>query len=277
MAGTYNTQDTGTPNPTNEMTQSFARDFDAIPRIPVGLSHLNIDCSHNIRIQAGASEITQESFLASLNAWGDTILYAAGMTFLVADSDLNYLQSGTFSTLEVGSWQNPKMQNSKQVNFTTPFDGQTPKVICWLTGVDMDNNKNWRCNTYATDIDANGFTVHIDSWGDTIMYSASMTWLAYPANQPNVDSGSFSTQDIRPWNKFQQLNSAPQNFTTGFDKVPNLAVAINSFDYDSSKDLLLLLSTPSESQTATGFTWQLDSWNDAIMYSAAASYFAWIW
>ncbi|KAL8732411.1 MAG: hypothetical protein Q9166_002811 [cf. Caloplaca sp. 2 TL-2023] len=275
-AGQFNTMElrpSNKPSPQNTKTALFWKKYPTAPRVPLGLTSLDIGSDRNIRITAGAANITQEKFTASLNAWGDTVLYGASLTYLEAGPGFEYLQTGNFSTTEVGRWQDHKPQNSKRINFAHPFQGQPPKVICWLTTVDMDSKYNWRIKTYATDVDTNGFTVHIDTWSDTIMYQAAMTWLAYPANQPNVTSGLFSTEDVRPWQKPQQENTATVNFGTKFSQTPKLAMALSGFDYDHTKNLRLRLSTSAVTEKA--MTWHLQSWSDSIMYRASASYFAW--
>ena len=247
--------------------------YPTAPRLPLGLTLLDIDANKNIRINASATDITPESFTASLNAWADTTLYAASLTYIEAGPAFDYLQTGTFNTQEVGAWENHAPQNSKRISFATAFQGQAPKIVCWLTSIDMDKNYGWRCRAYATDIDTAGFTVHIDTWANTIMYSAGMTWIAYPADQPNVASGSFSTNDIRSWTNPQPENSATLNFSRGFNKVPKLAMALDGLDYDQSTNLRVRLST--SAVTPTEMTWHLQSWADSKMYMASASYFAW--
>lgn len=276
-AGQFNTLELrpwNKPTLSNKQTKFFWKQYPSAPRVPLGLTSLDIGHEHNIRITAAAADITQEKFTCSLNAWGDTVLYSASLTYLEAGPSFEYLRTGTFSTTEVGKWQDHKPQNSKRINFARPFQGQQPpKVVCWLTTVDMDKDKNWRIKTYATDIDPRGFTVHIDSWDDTIMYQAAVTWLAYPADQPNVASGTFSTDDVRPANNPQQENTATVKFAKGFGKTPKLTMALSGFDYDCKKNLRLRLSN--SAVTPTGVTWHLQAWVDSIMYRASASYFAW--
>ena len=275
-AGQFNTMEVrpwNQPRLENTKTEYFWKKYPAPPRLPLGLTSLDVDCGHNIRINAGATDITQEKYTASLSAWADTILYSASLTYLELGPGFEYLQTGTFNTQEVGRWQDHAPKNSKRINFAQPFQGQPPNIICWLTTVDMDMGHNWRCKTYATDIDTNGFTVHIDTWADTIMYQAGMTWLAYPANQPNTASGSFSTEDVRPWQNPQLENTATVNFGKSFGKTPKLAMALSGFDYDHSKNLRLRLST--SSVTPSAMTWHLQAWADSVMYMACASYFAW--
>ncbi|KAL8748357.1 MAG: hypothetical protein Q9184_007362, partial [Pyrenodesmia sp. 2 TL-2023] len=193
-AGQFNTMElrpADKPSAVNKTTKRFWKQYPTAPRVPIGLTSLDIGHNQNIRIAATVANITREEFSTSLNAWADTVLYSASLTYIEAGPGFEYLQTGTFHTTEVGKWQDHKAQKSKRINFSQPFQGQPPKVILCLTSVDMNKDKNWRIKSYATDIDSKGFTVHIDSWADTIMYQAGLTWIAYPANQPNVASGTF--------------------------------------------------------------------------------------
>lgn len=260
------------PGSTNTMTKYLWKKYPAAPRLSLGLTALDIDCSHNIRIAAGASDIMQEKFTASLNAWADTVLYAASLTYFEVGPGFEYMQTGTFNTQKASPLQNHAQKNSKRITFAQTFQ-EAPTVICWLTAVDMDNQHNWRCRTYATDINTHGFKVHIDTWGDTIMYQAGMNWLAHPGNQPNVASGFLSTDDFRSWKNPQKDNTATVNFKPIFNKTPKLIMALSGFDYDHSKNMRLRLST--SSVTPTAMTWHLQAWADSIMYQASASYFAW--
>ncbi|KAI4255879.1 MAG: hypothetical protein L6R42_006513 [Xanthoria sp. 1 TBL-2021] len=275
-AGQFNTMElrpSNQPASVNTQTKYFWKQYPTAPRVPVGLTSLDIGHEHNIRLTATATDITQENFTSSLNAWSDTVLYGASLTYLEAGPGFEYLQTGTFSTTEVGKWQDHKSQNSKRINFAQPFQGEPPKVICWLTTVDMGKDKNWRIKSYVTDVDTKGFTAHIDSWDDTVMYQAAITWLAYPANQANVASGTFSTDDIRPANKPQSENSATVKFAKKFENTPKLAMALSGFDYGNNRNLRLRLST--SGVTAEAVTWHLQSWADSVMYRASAAYFAW--
>ncbi|RBQ74201.1 hypothetical protein FVER14953_08391 [Fusarium verticillioides] len=194
------------------------------------------------------------------------------MTFLEQSSRFSYIQTGVFNTQEIRPWNQPQLTQSKRINFATPFKAP-PKVITWLQSLDMDKNKNWRIKVYPTDIDNEGFIIHADSWSDSILYSAGVTWLAYPADQPGVASGKFSTEDIRPWNRPQAENSSVFSFSKAFNKTPKVIMALDSLDYDHNKNLRVRLST--SSVTSTGITWHLQSWWDSVMYMSGASFFAW--
>ncbi|UNI13346.1 hypothetical protein JDV02_000097 [Purpureocillium takamizusanense] len=274
-AGQFNTMEVrpwDKPQLDNDKVIYYQKKYDTVPELPVGLTSLDIGCAANIRIRALTSDATTEKFKASLQSWADTILYSASMTYLEKSSTFSYMQTGVYNTQETRPWNKPQLTQSKRINFATPFSSP-PKVITWLQALDMDKSKNWRIKVYPSDIDNTGFTIHADSWADSILYSAGVTWLAYPANQPGVTSGTFNTQDVRPWNQPQAENSGVFNFPTAFSKPPKIIMALNTLDYDHTRNLRLRLST--SSVTNTGITWHLQSWWDSIMYSSGASFFAW--
>ena len=276
-AGQFNTQEVrpwNQPRTTNATEKYFYEKYPSVPALPLGLTMLDIDAGANIRVSAVAQNITQEKFTASLNTWADTTLWSAGLTWLEASPRFTYLRTGTFHTGEIRPWNAPQLENKKRITFATPFkDAQPPKIVCFLNLLDIDRNTNWRVKAYASDIDANGFTIHVDTWADTILYSAGVTWLAYPADTPGVASGHFSTEDVRPWNKPQSENSATASFAKPFTGAPKVLMALDSLDYEHGKNLRLRLST--SAVTPKGVTWHLQSWWDSIMYRAGASYFAW--
>lgn len=275
-AGQFNTMEVrlwDKPTLTNQKEECFYEKYPSPPGLVLGLNWLDIDAGHNIRIKAEALHADQEKFTASLTSWSDTVLYSAGMTWLEIAPRFQFVQFGTFDTSEIRPWNEPRLQNSKRINFSTPFKDQPPKVVCFLKSLDMDKGKNWRVKTYVSDVTTEGFTIHIDSWADSVLYSASASWLAYPADQPGVTSGRFSTADVRPWDKPQQNNSSSVTFSRPFSKVPQVLMALDELDYEHGKNLRLRLSTSMVSET--GLQWHLQAWDDSVMYQSGASYFAW--
>lgn len=274
-AGQFNTMEIrpeDKPQLVNDKVKYYYKKYDSAPELPVGITSLDISKAANIRITATTSNATNETFTASLQSWSDTVLYSASMAYLEKSSAFNYTQTGVYNTHETRPWNKPQLTHSKRINFTTPFNAP-PKVVTWLQSLDMGKKKNWRIRVSATDIDKNGFTIHADSWADSILYSAGVTWLAYPADQTGVTSGSFSTQDVRSWENPRAENSGVKIFDTAFSGTPKVIMALDSLDYDHSKNLRVRLST--SLVTNTSMNWHLQSWWDSIMYSSGASFFAW--
>jgi hypothetical protein len=114
---------------------------------------------------------------------------------------------------------------------------------------------------------------HVDTWGDTTIYSAGVTWIAYPANLPGVISGSFNTSDVRPWDQPRADTSGTVTFPGGgFAGPPIVALALNVMDIRGGTNLRIVAST--SEITSSGLRWHLNTWGDTTLYSAAASYIA---
>jgi hypothetical protein len=274
-AGQFNTmevQPLAQPAKEHQKRKVLHQRYPSIPGLVVGLNWLDIDAGHNIRVKAQALSLDQEKFIANINVWSDTVLYSAGMTWLEIGPRFQFVQCGTFDTNGISLESQLQAQNSKTVTFSTPFHAP-PKVVCFLQSVDMGKGKNWRVRAYPSDITDKSFKINIDSWADTVLYHASASWIAYPAEQPGVASGRFSTGDIRPWDEVQKDNSSTVEFSQPFSKAPKVFMALDELDYDAAKNLRLRLSTSEISPT--GLRWHLQTWSDSVMYQAGASYFLW--
>ncbi|KAG0641499.1 hypothetical protein HOY80DRAFT_721599 [Tuber brumale] len=273
--GYWNTQDVrpwDRPQLETSNIITFAKPFVAPPRLPLGLNSLDIRNDTNIRVVATASEITKESFKARISTWGDTTLYSAGASWLeVSPSHLEY-QTGELSTQDDHPWNKPQLLTSRRINFDRPFV-TPPKVIVFLKELDMDKTKVCRVVAKVSGIDRNGFTIHIDTWRDSILYSATAGWIAYPEDRPYVFSGIAKTQDIRPWNKPQLKHSKKIDFGgLKFWKTPNIFMAISSLDFGNGANLRIKVEA--KDVTEAGLTWHIDSWGDSAFYSASASILA---
>ncbi|KAG0641495.1 hypothetical protein HOY80DRAFT_1021223 [Tuber brumale] len=273
--GSWNTQDVlprGKPLMEISKVITFAKPFVAPPRLPLGFNYLDISKDTNTRVVATASEITKESFKAGISVWSDTILHSAGASWLeVSPGHLEY-QNGEFSTKEDHPADKPQSETSRRINFDRSFT-TPPKVIVFLKEIDMDKTKNCRLRTWASGIDATGFTIHIDAWHDSILYSATAGWIAYPEDRPYVFSCIVNTQDVRPAGKLQLNNSRRINYGgLKFWKPPNIFMAICELDFEHKANLRIRVEA--KDVTETGLTWHIDSWADSIFYAASASILA---
>ncbi len=250
----------------------FPTTYSNPPKLAVGLNWLDVSNGANIRVNAFADNITACSGDVHINTWADTTLYSAGCTWFVAAANDPDFQVGQFCTTEDHPWQKPQLKTSRSIVFERAY-ASPPKVVVCLNQLDMVRGKNWRITATATDVTATGFTLHIDSWADTELYSATAAWIAYPSDKAGVVSGSYNTQDVRPWNKPQLANSGRVDFPRGaFQRAPTVFLAFNSMDIDASHNLRLKLGADSVSKD--GLNWHIDSWADTILYSAGASYIA---
>jgi len=212
--GSWITQDvrpSDKPQTVTARNITFGKPFPAPPRLPLGLSLLDLGKDAHIRVAASAEDITKEGFKISLNTWGDGVLYSAGASWLELSPNYLEYQTGEFSTEDDYPLDKPQLKTSRRINFARPYF-TPPKVIVFLKKLGMNKNRNWLIITKVSDIDANGFTIHINTWGDSILYRAVAGWIAYPEDRPYIFSGTANTQDVRPWDKPQLLNSKSIGF-----------------------------------------------------------------
>ena len=255
---------------TKEVT--FGKPFVAPPRLPLGFNELHLSRHANIRAIANAENITKEGFTASLNAGADGILFSAGACWLELAPGYPEYQNGEFSTEDDHPWDKPQMETSRRIYFTSPFI-TTPKVIVFLKQLHMDKNKGWRITTKVSDIDANGFNIHINTWADSILYSAVAGWIAYPEDRPYVFSCTAGTGDVRHWSEPQHLNSNSIGFCgVQFWRAPSVFMAIKSLDFSHKADLRIKVRA--KNVTPTGLTWHMKSWGDSIFTSGEVSILA---
>lgn len=178
-----------------------------------------------------------------------------------------------FSTLEDHPYNKPQEKTTKKITFARPYPS-TPQMVIWLNSVDLANDKNVRVRAFATDIASDGFTLHLDTWSDSRLYSAGASWIAFPANKEGVTSGNFSTSDVRDPSKPQLQNKKAIKYTDAkkFKAAPQVLAGINAIDIDRSSNVRI--SVTSDGITNSGFTWHIDAWSDSVLYSAGAAYLA---
>jgi hypothetical protein len=64
------------------------------------------------------------------------------------------------------------------VSFVTPFD-RKPDVVLNVTKLDCSNTTNTRYNVTAISVSRDGFTIKIDTWADSKIFSVGGTWIAH--------------------------------------------------------------------------------------------------
>ena len=251
--------------------QDFPQPFDVPPKLALGLNWLDVANVANIRVRAYADNITTKTADVHIDTWLDTTLYSGGCTWFTASASRNPdFQVGQFCTEDDHPSDKPQAQTQRRINFDRAY-AAPPKVVVWLSQLDMAHDKHWRVRATATDIDAKGFTIHLDTWDDTTLYSAAADWIAYPANKVGVVSGSYNTQDVRPLDQPQMTNAGRVDFPHGaLQDTPTVLIALNSLDIAHDHNLRLRLSADSVSKE--GMNWHIDSWFDTRVYSAGASY-----
>lgn len=271
--GVFQTTDVSRANYREKATKviAFTSPYSAPPGLPLGLTIVDIGKDEEVRVSCFVSKVANNSFEVNINGSAKTKLHWSACAWLeIGASDPDF-QFGRFSTLENCPWDTQAC-NKGWVGFSRPYD-TPPKVVVWLTAFDMGREKHWRLKAYASDITGTGFKIHIDTWDDTVLRSATASWVAYTAGRTGICSGSFSTTDMRSKDHPQRFNNGYSTFPTGaFTATPRIFMAISSIYI--SRDANMRLKVKASSLTAAGMMWHLDSWSDTILYTASASYIA---
>jgi hypothetical protein len=152
----------------SQSTLNFPRPFVDRPRLAHGIRELDVGNNANIRVTSRLQNVTESSADCQITSWGDTTLYSAAVDVLaLAPGDLDFLTGEHTRNLLT----DPDAPASVRINFERPFP-TPPNVVVFFNYIDLDRNRNWRLETTATDIDAEGFTLNIETWSNTIFYSA---------------------------------------------------------------------------------------------------------
>ncbi|KAG8980605.1 hypothetical protein FRB90_007603, partial [Tulasnella sp. 427] len=163
---------------------NFPHTYVDTPRISVGLNALDVKAGTEVRVTGFASDIDNRKFTTNVNTWADTTLWLGEINcFVMRPANLDFL-SGEFSATAV--------ETSGRIDFERPF-ATPPNVVVFLRQIDTGGGSCTCIKTYANDIDAKGFTIHVETWSDTKLRSGIAGWIAYPEDKENIFSGMAST------------------------------------------------------------------------------------
>ncbi|KAF4983329.1 hypothetical protein FZEAL_1236 [Fusarium zealandicum] len=262
--------DSGSSEP-DQMDMAFEPSYSEPPRVAVGLSWLDLDCSTDICIKATAEDVSPDYFTVGIAPGSGSNIYSAACSWLEA--------SATEPDIKMGQWDlasawaakgSPaKQKTSTSIRFDKRFDGgRPPLVMAWFTGLSLGKDSPWRVKTYASDISPFKFQLHIDAGTDTDLRDATVTWVAIPAGKEGITAGSFCTDDIPG-----AENAGPVDFSgAGFRAAPSVMMAICGLDFECGRNLRLRVSNSSLSKD--GMVWHLDSWLDSSFNTATGAYIA---
>ncbi|KAF9067482.1 hypothetical protein BDP27DRAFT_1328669 [Rhodocollybia butyracea] len=262
-----------TPTSDNRGTIKFTgAPLPAVPQILLGLNWFDMGHGLNFRIRSLVEQVTTASCTINLQSWADTVNYSSGVSWLKLPANNQDFQGGTFDTTDP-TRTTALGQVTHKINFAHAY-ASPPTVVVFLTSVDTEKGRNTRAKVYATDVQTDGFNVHVDSTSDTLLWNAGIAWFAYPTNKKGITSGTCSTSDVRSWEQASQLaNSRPVTFPDQtFDKAPRVFMAVNQLDIGYQTNARIHLS--SSNVTKTGMEWHIDAWGDTKMYLAGVSWIA---
>lgn len=174
---------------------------------------------------------------------------------------------GNFNTGEVHHWREHWRHTSKIVSFGRTYD-DPPALPVGINTMDIGNNANIRITAYPSNPGRDRFTINMDSWLETRIYSAGCAWLQIPRTDPNFQSGKYSTLDDHPHH--QTRTSRLITFPRAYSSPPTVVSMLASIDLHRNK--IWRVRTYVTNVTERNFIIHIDTWNDTILHAAAATW-----
>ncbi|KAI9451498.1 hypothetical protein BJY52DRAFT_1154502 [Lactarius psammicola] len=167
------------PSPPASVRIDFERPFVTPPKVVVFLNYIDLNKDHNWRLSSTASDIDVKGFTLSIKTWSDTILYAARVGWIAYPEDREHIFSKSINTTDVRPSNQPQQQQSSEIRFDTVEFWKKPSVFVALNSIDIDCKANLRINAYVDGVSTTRLVWHIDSWSNTVLYSAGATIIAF--------------------------------------------------------------------------------------------------
>ncbi|KAF8641294.1 hypothetical protein AX16_010073 [Volvariella volvacea WC 439] len=177
LTGEY-THTTSDPNSKKDVRINFGRPFVTPPKVVVFFNHIDLDKSKSWFLKTTATDIDAEGFTLSIDTWADTILYAATACWIAYPEDRKHTFSASVNTMDVRPWSQPQLLNSESISFGNVKFLEKPSVFLAFNQFDVGCQANFRLHACVDNVTTSGLTWHINSWDDTVLYSAGITIIA---------------------------------------------------------------------------------------------------
>ncbi|KAG9029167.1 hypothetical protein FRB95_005625 [Tulasnella sp. JGI-2019a] len=156
---------------------SFDKPFADPPKIVCWFNWIDVDNRSHCRIKTYAENITKTGFTLYITAWDGTALYEARTTWIAHPADRNNITSGSYDTKEVCREKAPQARYERDILFDRNFR-KAPLVLTALNMLDFDKGTPIKVKTLCTNVTERSMTWHLDTWNQTIRYSAGASYLA---------------------------------------------------------------------------------------------------
>lgn len=284
----WNYRDWKRGDPKNTARVNFDNECATIPSIAVGFVEFDVSTKVALRAKATAACLTVKGFNIQTETWDNSTLYSGGaLWFKIDDPKTSEFQTGTFDTAGYSSPNEPMAHHKQTVKFRRSFTSP-PEVVLWIRGFFIGPGLDCKLRVSAHNVTANSFRLHIDAGGETKLYRAIATWIAYPKGKQGVFSGIAEAKKFTPW-------PAQKDNTSGYSEVIDLSdqkeeqscnaskfhvySGISSFDFNATNTVRLhtkavKLDDIDDPIRENSFRVNIETWNNSICNGASASYLA---
>ncbi|KAI9451506.1 hypothetical protein BJY52DRAFT_99370 [Lactarius psammicola] len=167
------------PNDPASVRVDFERPFVTPPKVVVFLNSIDLGMGRNWRLKTTATDVDVNGFTLNIESWSDTIFHAARTCWIAYPEDREHIFSKSINTIDVRPANQPRCQQSEEVLFNSVKFVEKPSVFIALNSLDVSCQANLRVNAHVDGVSTTRLVWHIDTWADTVVYSAGATIIAF--------------------------------------------------------------------------------------------------
>jgi hypothetical protein len=167
------------PNAPASVRIAFERPFPTPPKVVVFFNCIDLDRNRNWRLETTATDIDVKGFTLNIETLSDTILCTARVGWIAYPEDHEHIFSRSINTTNVRPRDQPQPTQSNEIGFTAVEFWKNPSVFIALNSLDIDCRANLRINAYVDSVSTTSLVWHIDTWDNTVLYSAGATIVAF--------------------------------------------------------------------------------------------------
>eukprot|EP00163_Fabomonas_tropica_P031049 TRINITY_DN7254_c0_g1_i1.p1 TRINITY_DN7254_c0_g1~~TRINITY_DN7254_c0_g1_i1.p1 ORF type:complete len:960 (+),score=400.62 TRINITY_DN7254_c0_g1_i1:249-3128(+) len=175
----------------------FPTPFEHPPFIHVGLSKSDIEGSDDFRVNIIAENVDRYGFDLAVTTWGKTEMNAVGVDWFAygkAFAAKGLIRSGRLHATNPTRFE-------KVVSFPVAFPSK-PKVAISFNGIDAVTGRVMRLNVQALDVDKHGFKARFQTWKDSVVRYASVSWVAFANSTKSAAGVHEVNSDVKEFSRF---------------------------------------------------------------------------
>ncbi|KAI9438993.1 hypothetical protein H4582DRAFT_107291 [Lactarius indigo] len=160
---------------------NFERPFATPPKVVVFFNCIELVKYHNWCIKTTATDIDVGGFTLNIETWLDTTFFAAmaRVGWIAYPEDRRHIFSTSVSTMDIRPADRPQHLHNQEILFNSVEFLKKPFIFIALNSLEISNKDGLRVNAYVDGVSTTRLVWHIDSWGDTVLWSAGATIIAF--------------------------------------------------------------------------------------------------
>lgn len=167
------------PQMHNTRNIMFKRRYMAPPHVVVWLTMIALGQGSSWRIKTFATDGTAAGFTIHIDTWADSKLYKAAASWIAYPTDRRGIASGSLNTRDIHSPAQPQTYNSAYEVFGNGIFEKPPRTFVAINALDISQTHEMRLVVAVDNVSAAGMAWHLNSWMETVLYSAGASYLAF--------------------------------------------------------------------------------------------------